>query len=86
MFISEVGEANYYGIDKIGWDMVNQSNERFVSIISKYLNEPNEILYQQLLFEYEFLAKTNPIAKFNIERIYLIYSGNIKNTINVVTI
>jgi hypothetical protein len=44
MFISEEAEAFYYGFDDIGWDMINQSNERFASIISKYLNQPIEIL------------------------------------------
>ena len=71
MFISEDGEAFYYGFDDVDWDMIDQSNERFASIVSKYLNEPMEILYQKLLFEYGFMARTNPIARFNLERLYL---------------
>ena len=62
MFISEAREANFYCSEDIGLDIINQSNERFAWIISKYLNEPIEILYQKLLFDYELLAKTNPIV------------------------
>lgn len=39
MFISEVGEGFYYGFDDVDWNMIDQSNDRFVSIVSKYLNE-----------------------------------------------
>jgi hypothetical protein len=79
MFISEVREAGYYGFDDIDLDMINQSNERFSWIISKYVNEPIEILYQKLLYEYEYLARTNPIARFDIERIYLTCAETNKN-------
>jgi hypothetical protein len=77
MFISEIGEADYYGFDNIGVDFIDQSNERFVSIISKYINEPVKILHQKLLHEYELLARTNPIARFNIQRLYL--TGSVIN-------
>ena len=55
------------------WDMIDSSNERFAWILSKYLNEPIEILYQKLRNEYELIARTNPIARFNLERLYLSY-------------
>lgn len=71
MFISEVREANSYCFDNIDENVIDQSNERFSWIISKYLNEPIDILYQNLLYEYELLARTNPIARFNLERLYL---------------
>jgi len=71
MFINEEAEAVYYGFDDIDWDMINQSNERFAWIISKYLNEPIEVLYQKLLHEYGLLARNNPIARFNLERLNL---------------
>jgi hypothetical protein len=86
MFISEVSEADYYGFDDIDWDMINQSNERFASIISMYLNEPIEILYQKLLYEYGYLARTNPIARFNLDRLYLTCLRTNKNSIKVVAI
>jgi hypothetical protein len=83
MFISEVGEAFYYGFDDVDWNMIDQSNDRFASIVSKYLNEPIEILYHKLLYEYELIARTNPIAKFNLERLFLACSGTNKNPIKV---
>ena len=83
MFISEVGETIYNGFEDIGWDLINQSNEGFARIISKYLNEPMEILYQKLLYEYELIARTNPIARFNLERIYLLIREPIKRLLSI---
>jgi len=70
MFISEVGEGLFYGFDDVNWNMIDQSNERFALVVSKYLNEPVEILYQKLLIEYGSVARINPIARFNLERLY----------------
>jgi len=86
MFISEVEEGFYYGFDDVDWNMIDQSNDRFASVVSKYLNEPMEILYQKLLIEYGFMARTNPIARFNLERLYLTCSGTNKNPIKAVAI
>jgi hypothetical protein len=86
MFISQDTEASYYGIDNMDWGLIDQSNDRFASIVSKYLNEPMEILYQKLLYEYELMARTNPIARFNLERLYLACSGTNRNPIKVVAI
>ena len=84
MFISEVGEAFYYGFDDVDWGLIDQSNDRFAAIVSKYLNEPMEILYQKLLYEYELIARTNPIARFNLARLYLTCSGTNKNLVKAV--
>ena len=70
MFISEGMEANYYGFDNLDWELINQSNNRLAAIISKYLNEPKEILCQRLLYEYELITRTNPIAGFNLALLY----------------
>jgi len=86
MFISEVGEAFYYGFDDVDWNMINQSNHRFDSIVSKYLDEPMERLYQKLLFEYSLTAVNNPIARFNLARLYLASSGTNHNPIKVIAI
>jgi hypothetical protein len=84
MFISEVREANSYCFEDIDWDMINQSNDRFSWIVSKYLNELIEILHQKLLYEYDLLARTNPIARFNLERLYLTCGGTNKKPNKVV--
>jgi len=86
MFISEDIEGIYYGFDDVECDMINQSNDRFASIVSQYLNDPIEILYQKLLVEYGFTAKANPIAKFNLERLYLTRPRTNKNPNKVVAI
>jgi len=70
MFISEFGEAIYNGFDNMDWSLIDQSNVRFASIVSKFVNEPIDVMYQKILCEYKFLARTNPIARFNLERIY----------------
>jgi len=75
MFISEVREAKYFSFNKIDWELIDQSNERFASIVSKYINEPMDFLYQKLRCEYNLLARTNPISKFNLKRLYLTRSA-----------
>ena len=71
MFISELGESFYYGFDDIDSDWIDQSNERFATVVSEYINESPEILYKKLMIEYGYLARTNPIAEFNLNRLYL---------------
>ena len=71
MFISEVGEVDYCGFEDIDYEMIEKSNEIFGFIVSKYINEPMELLYKKLIYEYGLLAMTNPIAKYNHERLYL---------------
>ena len=75
MFISEVGEANLYGYEDIERGLIDQSNERFAAIMSKWVNEPLHLLYDRLIMEYARLGRTNPIAKFNLERFCLTGSG-----------
>ena len=71
MFISELGEADYWGFEDIDKDLIDQSNYRFASLVSKYIYEPLEVLYQNLLDDYELLSKANPIVRFNRKRINL---------------
>jgi hypothetical protein len=75
MFISEMGESDMYGFEDIDIGMIDQSNETFSFILSKYINERMEILYQSLLKEYEVVTRANPIAKFNHEGLQLISDG-----------
>jgi hypothetical protein len=71
MFISEAGEAICYGFDDIDGDLIDESNYGFYSIVSKYINEPVDVLYRNLMDEYGKLAKNNPVARFNLERFRL---------------
>lgn len=73
MFISEDSEAIWYDFDDI-YDLdtlIEQSNYGFAETVAKFINEPVDVLYQNVLIEYGKLAKTNPIASFNFKRIYL---------------
>ncbi len=71
MFISELREAGYFGFDKINYSLIDQSNKKFSFILSEYIDEPIDVLYKKLANEYKLLASMNPIAKFNVERIYI---------------
>ncbi len=79
MFISEEAESVIYGFEDVDLSLINQSNEGFACILSKYIHEPVEILYEKLLFEYGILAENNVIASFNLKRLYLIQIGLIIN-------
>lgn len=70
MFISEASEAGYYGFDIKDGDLIDQSNQGFAGIVAKYLNEPLDLLYLKLLRDFGLLAKTNSVARFNLERIH----------------
>ena len=79
MFISEVVESFIYGFEDVDWDTIDKSNEIFVHIVSKYINEPMEVLYEKLIYEYGLLARHNPIARFNLERLYYTCTGTGQN-------
>mgnify|MGYP000906758683 FL=1 len=75
MFISQPDEAALFGYENIDNDLIDQSNYGFASIMAQWINEPLNMLYDRLLFEYSKLARTNAIAKFNLERLCLCGSG-----------
>lgn len=75
MFISSVDESILFGYEDIDSDLIDQSNERFAAIMAEWISEPLNLLYDRLLLEYCRLARTNPIAKFNLERLCLCGSG-----------
>jgi len=71
MFISSVDEAWMYKFWDVEWDTIRESNESFAKIVAKYAKEPMDVLYRHVMRDYGKLAMTNPIAKFNHERMYL---------------
>ena len=77
MFISELGEANYFGFGDVDWDIIEESNSRFSSIMSKYINDPLDVLYENVIHEYGKLAETNLTAKFNVQRLFLNFNKHI---------
>lgn len=70
MFISEVVEARYCGLPKAKQKEVDESNFGFCNIISKYINEESNVIYENVKKEYGVLAERNEIAKYNNSRLY----------------
>ena len=81
MFISGEEESICYGFEDIDRRLIEESNIGFALIMGKYIDEPIDVLYRNLVFEYGLLAKTNPIAKFNLERFHLEINRTYKNGI-----
>jgi hypothetical protein len=52
-------------------EIVDESNYGFVNIISKYINEDKENIYENVLNEYGIIAKENPVALYNYNRLYI---------------
>jgi hypothetical protein len=71
MFISEIEEAWFYNFHDLERNTIEESNYGFVEIVSRYINEPLDMLFQYVLREYQLLGKTNPIAQFNLNRLFL---------------
>jgi hypothetical protein len=69
MFISEVGEATYCGLPGMDQETVDESNYGFVNIISKYINESKENIYENVRNEYGIIANDNPVALYNYNRL-----------------
>jgi len=70
MFISEVNEAWYFDYWDIDQDSIDESNNGFSTVVSNHINKRAEVLYKKVKAEYGVLAKRNPIAQFNLKRLY----------------
>lgn len=70
MFISEVMEALYCGLPNTPQQLVDESNYGFVNIISKFINEPTNVIYENVRKEYGLIAETNDVAEYNNMRLY----------------
>jgi hypothetical protein len=68
MFISEVSEAFFCGVNATQ-EMVNESNNTFSEIVGKYVHLSKKELYKKVIEEYGELAKTNPVADYNLSRL-----------------
>jgi hypothetical protein len=70
MFVSEISEGNFYDFWELEQQTIDESNHGFAGIVSRYINEPLDVLYKNVLRDYRVLSETNPIAQFNLERLY----------------
>ena len=70
MFVSEILEALYCELPLVAQKVVDESNDGFSSIVSKYVNDSKSVLYKKVLKEYQIIANGNLVAAYNIDRIY----------------
>lgn len=80
MFISEVSEAVACDVKGVDQNIVNESNNAFATIMCNTIHKPSSYIQKMVLKEYGKLAETNPVAYYNVNRIYVSY--NEENAIN----
>jgi len=71
MFISEIHEAILCGLKNITQEIINESNNEFSAIVGKHIDLPVKALHETVKKEYGELAKINPVAEYNYERLYV---------------
>jgi hypothetical protein len=70
MFISEFLEVVYCQLPLVEDDIIDESNNAFSSIVSKYINKSKSVIYKKVLEEYQIIANKNLVAAYNIERLF----------------
>jgi hypothetical protein len=72
MFISEVAEASYFKI-LTDQDTVDRSNDTFAQLLGERLlvSDALEDIHASVGQQYQLLAETNDIAKYNSDRWYV---------------
>jgi hypothetical protein len=70
MFISEVEESKYCGLRAITQKIIDESNWGFSEIVAKYIHLTPKELYENVKREYSSIAHHNPVAAYNLERLY----------------
>ena len=68
MFISEVMEANYHGINNINEIEIEDSNFIFATLMNDYIFHANVL--QEMKYHYQL--DNNPVSAYNNERLYFI--------------
>jgi len=72
MFVSEVGEAIMMGLGRLPQRIVTESNNRFAHWLGDGINVNLYHAYHRMMNNYERLAESNPVAKYNSDRLYLV--------------
>ena len=65
-------ESKYCGFHNISQYQVSNSNYSFSEIVGKYINRPLNEVYENVKSEYGVGCSTNPIVKYNHERLYYV--------------
>jgi len=83
MFISEADEAWFYDFWDVDQESIDESNYRFSTTVCNHIHERLDVFYKNVTAEYGVLAMRNPIALFNLNRLYLsmselnVFSGKV---------
>jgi hypothetical protein len=79
MFISEVNESIFCGLEGVTQEMIDESNNCFSVELGTLIDKsPKEIYIAFQNGNYSQLAKTNPVAQYNFERLHYDYKQNYK--------
>ena len=72
MFVSEVAEARYCGLPSATQEQVDQSNDGFARVLGLTLTATPDLgqVHSTVGSEYQLLAESNEVAKYNVERWY----------------
>jgi len=69
MFVSEILEALYCQLQLVEQEVVDESNDGFSRIVSKYINDSKSSIYSKTIEEYRIIANGNLVAAYNIVRL-----------------
>jgi hypothetical protein len=67
-----VGEAIMMGLGRLPQRIVTESNNRFAHWLGDGINVSLYHAYHRMMNSYERLAESNPVAKYNSDRLYLV--------------
>lgn len=70
MFISDESEAKMIGCAETDQWLVDQQNYAFVEVVRRFLDQDGGVLHEALMNQYGPLAERNPVAKYNVKRMY----------------
>lgn len=70
MFISEVGESEYCGVPS-EQSVVDESNNGFSRILSKYVTESMDEIFVKVRKEYGLITSKNRVARYNHQRLFI---------------
>lgn len=70
MFISEPNEAFWLGVNATDADIF-ESNYVFADVVGRFVAQPLRLMQAAVNHEYGRLARTNPVAQYNLSRMAL---------------
>ena len=71
MFISEIEEADFCGVYGVDKSIINESNESFVNELSRIIDKPVDLIYNEIKDKYGKLSEINPVALYNNNRLFV---------------